>query len=148
LAASLPASNITLPLIPRQRLPAGLGVPGPDGCPQITMRCWPVSMVSGRAMKLRVGPVLGNVLAAGSVKYTSEHTWPSVRLTSRSAHSGTNFMEYKGVEYTVVQMAGDAGWKWEVRFGDGKNKSGVAPERALAIKLAEFEIDRVVKDRK
>ena len=29
-------------------------------------------------------------------------------------------MEHKGVEYTVVQLAGGAGWKWEVRFGDGK----------------------------
>ncbi len=58
-------------------------------------------------------------------------------------------MQYKGVEYTVVQMAGGAGWKWEVRFADGKSKSGVTPEsRALAIKLAEYEIDRVVKDRK
>jgi hypothetical protein len=47
------------------------------------------------------------------------------------------------------QMAGGAGWKWEVRFADGKSKSGVTPEsRALAIKLAEYEIDRVVKDRK
>jgi hypothetical protein len=36
-------------------------------------------------------------------------------------------MEYKGVEYTVVQMAGGAGWLWEVRFGGGKTKSGVAP---------------------
>ena len=55
-------------------------------------------------------------------------------------------MEYKGVEYTIVQMAGGAGWKWEVRFHDGKKKSGVTPiSRALAIKLAEYEIDRVVK---
>jgi hypothetical protein len=60
----------------------------------------------------------------------------------------TDLMDYKGVEYTVVQLAGGAGWKWEVRFDDGKNKSGVAPQRALAIKLAEFEIDRVVKDGK
>jgi hypothetical protein len=58
-------------------------------------------------------------------------------------------MEYKGVEYTVVQIAGGTGWRWEVRFGGGKTKSGVTPEsRALAIKLAEYEIDRVVKDRK
>jgi hypothetical protein len=58
-------------------------------------------------------------------------------------------MEYKGVEYTVVLMAGGAGWKWEVRFDDGKYKSGVTQEsRALTIKLAEYEIDRVVKDRK
>jgi hypothetical protein len=58
-------------------------------------------------------------------------------------------MEYKGVEYTVVRLADGTGWKWEVRFGDGKNKSGVTPvSRVFAIKLAEFEIDRVLKDRK
>jgi hypothetical protein len=58
-------------------------------------------------------------------------------------------MEYKGVEYTVVRLADGTGWKWEVRFGERKNKSGVTPvSRAFAIKLAEFEIDRVVKDRK
>jgi hypothetical protein len=65
-------------------------------------------------------------------------------------NSGTDLMEYdyRGVKYTVVQMAGGAGWKWKVSFDDGKNKSGVAPDRALAIKLAEFEIDRVIKDGK
>ena len=58
-------------------------------------------------------------------------------------------MEHKGVEYTVVQMADGTGWRWEVRFGGGKNKSGVTPlSRAVAIKLAEYEIDRVIKDRK
>jgi hypothetical protein len=55
-------------------------------------------------------------------------------------------MEYRGVEYTVVQMVDGTGWRWEVRFGGGKNKSGVTPHsRAAAIKLAEYEIDRVVK---
>ena len=58
-------------------------------------------------------------------------------------------MEYKGVEYTVVQLAGGTGWKWEVRFGERKSISGVTPvSRAFAIKLAEYEIDRVLKDRK
>jgi hypothetical protein len=58
-------------------------------------------------------------------------------------------MEHKGVEYTVVQMVGGIGWRWEVRFGGGKTKSGVTPlSRAAAIKVAEYEIDRVVKDRK
>jgi hypothetical protein len=58
-------------------------------------------------------------------------------------------MEHKGVEYTVVQMVDGTGWRWEVRFSDGKNKSGVSPHsRAAAIKLAEHEIDRVVTDRK
>jgi hypothetical protein len=57
-------------------------------------------------------------------------------------------MKHKDVEYTVVQMADDTGWRWEVRFGGGKNKSGVTPlGRAVAIKVAEYEIDRVVKDK-
>jgi hypothetical protein len=56
-------------------------------------------------------------------------------------------MEHKGVEYTVVQMADGSGWRWEVRFGGGKTKSGITPlSRAMAIKVAEYEIDRVVKD--
>ena len=57
-------------------------------------------------------------------------------------------MEYKGVEYSVVQLT-DGGWRWEIRLGDDKNKSGATPvSRAFAIKLAEYEIDRVLKDRK
>jgi hypothetical protein len=57
-------------------------------------------------------------------------------------------MEHEGVEYTVVQMVEGTGWRWEVRFGGGKNKSGVTPlSRAAAIKVAEYEIDRVVKDK-
>ncbi|MEA2911797.1 MAG: hypothetical protein QOJ15_3878 [Bradyrhizobium sp.] len=58
-------------------------------------------------------------------------------------------MEYKGVEYTVVQLTDDKGWRWEIRLGDGKNRSGVTPaSRAAAIKLAEYEIDRILKDAK
>ena len=57
-------------------------------------------------------------------------------------------MEYKGVEYSVVQLT-DGGWRWEIRLGDDKNKSGATPvSRAFAIKLVEYEIDRVLKDRK
>lgn len=33
-------------------------------------------------------------------------------------------MEYKGVEYSVVQLTDDR-WRWEVKFGDGKHKAGV-----------------------
>ena len=58
-------------------------------------------------------------------------------------------MEHKGVEYSVVQLTDDTGWRWEVRFDKGKSKSGTTRvSRALAIKLAETEIDRVLKDRK
>jgi hypothetical protein len=56
-------------------------------------------------------------------------------------------MEHKGVEYTVVQMVDGSGWRWEVMFGAGKIKSGVTPvSRAAAIKVAEYQIDRVVKN--
>jgi hypothetical protein len=58
-------------------------------------------------------------------------------------------MEYKGVEYTVVQLTDDNGWRWEIRLGDGKNRSGITPaSRAAAIKLSEYEIDRILKDAK
>jgi hypothetical protein len=58
-------------------------------------------------------------------------------------------MEYKGVEYSVVQLTDGTGWRWEVNLGVGKNRSGVTPvSRAVAIKQAESEIDRALKDRK
>lgn len=66
---------------------------------------------------------------------------------SDSAHSREEIMEYKGVEYSVVQLT-EGGWRWEVRFGDGKSKTGLTPvSRAVAIKQAEYEIDRIQKDR-
>jgi len=47
-------------------------------------------------------------------------------------------MEHKGVEYSVVQLLEGIGWRWEVRFGDGKKKVGVTPvSRAVAIKQAK-----------
>jgi hypothetical protein len=58
-------------------------------------------------------------------------------------------MEYKGVEYSVVQLTDGIGWRWEIRLDDGKNKSGSTPvSRAVAIKQAEREIDRMLKSRK
>jgi hypothetical protein len=58
-------------------------------------------------------------------------------------------MEHKGVEYSVVQLSDGNQWRWEVKFGGGKNKSGVTRvSRALAIKFAKIEIERVVKDNK
>jgi hypothetical protein len=58
-------------------------------------------------------------------------------------------MEYKGVQYSVVQLVDGTGWRWEVSLGDGKSKTGVTPaSRAAAIKLAKNEIDRALRDRK
>jgi hypothetical protein len=66
-----------------------------------------------------------------------------------SARIRNNLMEYKGVEFTVVQLIDDTGWRWEIRLGDGKTRSGITPaSRAVAIKLAESEIDRILKDNK
>ena len=57
-------------------------------------------------------------------------------------------MEYKGVEYSVVQLTDAAGWRWEVRFSDGQHKSGVTRvSRTVAVKEAENEIDRALKGR-
>jgi hypothetical protein len=57
-------------------------------------------------------------------------------------------MEYKGVEYSVVRLTEGVSWRWEVKLGEGQNRSGVTPvSRAVAIKQAESEIDRVVKDK-
>jgi hypothetical protein len=56
-------------------------------------------------------------------------------------------MEYKGVEYSVVQLTDAVGWRWEVRFGDGTRKSGVTQvSRTVAVKEVENEIDRALKD--
>jgi hypothetical protein len=61
---------------------------------------------------------------------------------------GGNPMEYRGVEYSVIQLTQDRVWRWEVKLGGGKNKSGLTSmSRAAAIKLAEYEIDRALKDR-
>jgi hypothetical protein len=58
-------------------------------------------------------------------------------------------MQYRGVEYSVVQLTDGVGWRWEVNFGEGRRKVGVTPiSRAVAIKLAEYEIDRALKDSK
>jgi hypothetical protein len=58
-------------------------------------------------------------------------------------------MEYKGVEFSVVQLLDGSGWRWEINFGDGRSRTGVTrASRAAAIKLAENDIDRMLRDEK
>jgi hypothetical protein len=58
-------------------------------------------------------------------------------------------MEYRGVEFSVVQLLDGTGWRWEITLGDGKSKIGVTrASRAAAIKLAQNDIDRFLKDTK
>ena len=83
------------------------------------------------------------------VKYTSGHTTPSFSRMSAPLIGGRILMEYKGVEYSVVQLTEGSGWRWELNLGEGKSKSGVTRvSRAVAIKHARYEIDRVLRDRK
>jgi hypothetical protein len=106
-----------------------------------TMGYWPPS-----SHKISVAPSGPKELKF--VKYTSEHTLLPFCPMSASAHMRRNLMEYKGVEYSVVQLTEGLGWRWEVRLDDGKTKSGMTPvSRAVAIKQAEYEIDRILKDR-
>jgi hypothetical protein len=68
---------------------------------------------------------------------------------SRSALCGRTLVQYKGLEYSVVQLVDDSGWRWEVIFADGKHRYGVTPvSRAVAIKQAKHEIERALKNRK
>lgn len=56
-------------------------------------------------------------------------------------------MEHNGAEYSVVQLPDGTGWRWEVSFAGGQRKTGVnRVSRAFAIKEAEYEIDRALKD--
>jgi hypothetical protein len=58
-------------------------------------------------------------------------------------------MEYRGVEYTIIQLLQGGGWRWTIDFGDGKRKSGETPNsRAAAIEVVHAEIDRFIKNRK
>jgi hypothetical protein len=56
-------------------------------------------------------------------------------------------MEYRGIEYSVVQIlnergaAGHGGWKWSVRFDPFTSASGTEHNRVAAIVAVEKKID-------
>jgi hypothetical protein len=71
------------------------------------------------------------------------------KITSAKANRKKSHAAATRVEYSVVQLTDDTGWRWEVRFADGKRKSGVTRgSRESAINIAEYEIDRTLKDHK
>jgi hypothetical protein len=101
---------------------------------------------------VRVAPICNLPAWSASINGPAEPS-PKIADVIRRAHRfcrGEEMsLEHKGVEYTVVQMVDGTGWRWEVRFGGSKNKSGVTPiSRAAARKIAEHEIDRIVRDDK
>jgi hypothetical protein len=56
------------------------------------------------------------------------------------------FMEYKGIEYRVMQKAGPSGWRWELSSNVNKTKTGESYSRASAVLHAERAIDKILRD--
>jgi hypothetical protein len=54
-------------------------------------------------------------------------------------------MEYKGIEYTVMQTSDPRHWKWTVHLDPTRKKTGSAYSKALAMRLAQTAIDRAPK---
>ena len=54
-------------------------------------------------------------------------------------------MQYRGIEYQVVQTANPTGWKWTVTF-DGGTKTGGGYNRVSAIAFAQLAIDKLLHD--
>jgi hypothetical protein len=77
------------------------------------------------------------------ISRASEAPWAFASVVMR-----TNPMDHRGVEYSVVQLTDGGGWRWELKFGDGKTRTGLSPvSRAAAVRTAEYEIDRMLKGR-
>jgi len=54
---------------------------------------------------------------------------------------GVILMEYRGVEFTVLQSASPRGWRWTVEIAGRKPKSAIAHNRTGAILDAQRAID-------
>jgi hypothetical protein len=57
-------------------------------------------------------------------------------------------MEYRGIQYHVVQTANPTGFKWTVQLGDGRIRTGQSFAMKAAIVDAERKIDRALKEKK
>ena len=55
-------------------------------------------------------------------------------------------MDYKGIEYSVLQTANPLGWKWTVFLAGIRTRTGIAHSRAHAVLDAERAIDKAMKD--
>jgi len=53
-------------------------------------------------------------------------------------------MEYKGIQYQVVQTANPTGWKWTVQLDGGHIKTGVSFLREYAIYDATNAIEKAL----
>jgi len=51
-------------------------------------------------------------------------------------------MQYKGIEYQVVQTANPTGWKWTVQLDATRTKSGTSYSMKFAALEAQRKIDK------
>jgi len=54
-------------------------------------------------------------------------------------------MDYKGIEYHIVQTSSPTGWRWTVEMEGRRPRVGSGHSRAAAIALAQIAIDKLVK---
>ena len=54
-------------------------------------------------------------------------------------------MEYKGLQYSIVQTSNPTGWKWTIFVPGRRPKTGMAGNRPMAIRLAEIAIDKAIR---
>jgi hypothetical protein len=54
-------------------------------------------------------------------------------------------MDYKGIEYHVVQTANPTGWSWTVQMEGREPRTGSAYNRTTAVALAQIAIDKLLK---
>jgi hypothetical protein len=57
-------------------------------------------------------------------------------------------MEYRGVEYSVVQVVGRVSWKWRIEIDSRQQIRGEGLSRADAIKAAILAIEKAMNARK
>jgi hypothetical protein len=54
-------------------------------------------------------------------------------------------MEYKMIQFEVIQTANPYGWKWIVFLDATRTRTGIALTRADAVLDAEFAIDKALE---
>lgn len=68
--------------------------------------------------------------------------WPASRDPDQS-QAEVSVIQYKGIEFQVVQTANPTGFKWTVRFDDKRTRTGDSYSRLEAIRDAQRCIDKV-----
>src|SRR5579871_1759051 len=109
------------------------GLPGRGGRRRAVHACWfpPRNRFPAAA--------LSSITGQGSAR---RRRWLRDRSRSRLHMQGSVTMEYRGLEYAVVQTLSPHGWLWWVKHGYAE-KVGMCPNRQQAIHRAKRFIDQL-----